>query len=228
MGLFDKFKKENKTEKAFTTEIQNEIEEALFFVIHSGYYSNEEMLEQAQQIFEDVCLYDYNVPPPTAEYIEQTVKLLISCTPKISGKSNYIRLREIFDKLNKERIIAVDFAGYTMSDGHSDVGQVFAFMKENNIPRRGYCFYHQQDIERAIDKSIQFLHLAFHSMNDDKKIAVEIGERIVELLTESGFEVEWDKNPDTRIKINNFEWDKIYDGEDYGIDRAIRIMSNLK
>ena len=44
------------------------------------------------------------------------------------------------------------------------------------------------------------------------------------LLMEKGFDVEWNYSPDSRIVIHSFLWDKVYDGEDYGADRAIRIM----
>jgi hypothetical protein len=162
-------------------------------------------------------------------YINQTVERLIAnSAPTPQGKNNSPRLRNVFDALNRERIIAIHFAGYTMDDGFEEVGKVFQFMKNNEIPRRGYCFYHQQDIERALDESEKYLFLAFHSMNGDKKLAMEVGERISVLLIENGFAVEWNHGLDSRIKINNFSWDKVYDGEDYGADRAIRIMSEIQ
>jgi len=89
-------------------------------------------------------------------------------------------------------------------------------------------FYRNFCVVRVLDESIKRLFLAFHSINDNKQIAVEVGERIVELLNENGFDVEWNHSPDSRIAINNFLWDKVYDGEDYGADRAIRIMREIK
>ncbi len=186
---------------------------------------NNEIYSQAHQIIEDFCM-DNDIILPLDMYITQMIERLISDSNRIKiSNNNYVRLRNVFDILNREGIIAIHFAGYTLDDGFEEVDVVFQFMKSNKIPRRGYCFYHQQDIERAMDESVQTLFLAFHSMNSDKGIALEVGERINELLFENGFEVEWDHSIDSRIKINNFLWDKMYDGEDYGADRAIRIMS---
>lgn len=207
---------------------EQEIEDELYFCIHSGFYSKDTIYSQAHQMFEDFCM-DNNVILPSEMYITQMIERLISDDNLIKkSNDNYVRLRNVFDILNRERIIAVHFAGYTLDDGFEEVRDVFQFMKRNEIPRRGYCFYHQQDIERAMDESMQFLMLAFHSMNGDKQIAMEVGERINELLIENGFDVEWDHSIDSRIKIKNFLWDKKYDGEDYGTDRAIRIMSETK
>lgn len=232
MGIFDKWKNKNKTSEAqeFTlpAEVQQEIEDALHFYVHSGFYSKDDIFKHACDLFEDICGYKNATCPPEA-YIKQMVDGFIAgAKPVATNTNNYSRLKNVFDTLNRERIIAIHFAGYTLDDGFDEVGTVFRFMKDNDIPRRGYCFYHQQDIERAMSESVKRLFLAFHSMNDDKQIAVEVGERIVELLVENGFDVEWNHSPDSRIEINHFLWDKVYDGEDYGADRAIRIMSEIK
>lgn len=232
MNIFNKFK-ENKQQKVtqqaeISPDAEKEIEEQLHFCIHSGFYSKNEIYNQAHQMFEDFCV-ENKIILPYDMFFTQMIEPLISDATKIKISSdNYVRLRNVFDILNREGIIAIHFAGYNLDDGFEEVDVVFQFMKSNKIPRRGYCFYHQQDIERAMDESIQSLFLAFHSMNDDEEIALEVGERINELLFENGFEVEWDHSVNSRIKIKNFLWDKVYDGEDYGADRAIRIMSVLK
>ncbi len=232
MSLFDKFKRNKQQMVIPQTEIspdeEKEIENELYFCIHSGFYSKDEIYSQAHQLFEDFCIGN-NIIHPSEQYITQIIERLISDTASMKKSSdNFIRLRNVFDILNRERIIAIHFAGYTLDDGFGEVDAVFQFMKSNQIPRRGYCFYHQQDIERAMDESIQTLFLAFHSMNGDEQIAMEVGERINELLTQHGFEVEWGHSIDSRMKIKNFLWDKIYDGEGYGADCAIRIMSEAE
>jgi len=228
MAFFNKFKNitdpTTGEELTFPVDVQQEIEEALYFYMHSGYYTEEEILELASMTLEDICT-EYEISHPEASHIKSLVGWLMSnANLGDKGKNNYGRLRKVFDILNKEQIIAIDFAGYTLDDGFDEVGEVFRFMKENDIPRKGYCFYHQQDIERAMDESIRCLYLAFHSMNGDKQVAFEVGKRIVELLVENGFDVTWDESIDSRIMINDFWWDKVFDGEDYGVERAIRVM----
>ena len=231
MSLFDNLNRNKKEsgilESVLSSEIVQEIEAALHFCISSGFFSETEIYEQAMQAVKDIYI-DNDIAIPPDSIIKQMIQRFAADTSlPANGSDNYIRLRNVFDLLNRERIIAIHFAGYTLDDGFDEVDTVFDFMKSNNIPRRGYCFYHQQDIERAMDKSIQCLYLAFHSLNGDVQLATEVGERISELLAENGFDVEWDNSPDSRIKINNFLWDKKYDGEDYGADRAVRIMRDL-
>lgn len=232
MSILDQHRSQNQQpaaqEPELSSELNQEIEDVLCFYIHSGFYSKEEIFSNGYQLFENMCI-DNNIKLPSTLYMTERIESLISDNKTIEkDKKNYIRLRNVFDKLNRERIIAIHFAGYTLDDGFEEVGVVCQFMKKNGIPRQGYCFYHEQDVERALDESIQSLFLAFHSTNGDEQLAMEVGERIEELLTENGFDVEWDHSLDSRIKIKNFIWDKEYDGEDYGTDRAIRIMSELK
>jgi hypothetical protein len=236
MGLFDKLRgkksgemltksalsttsgdSNSKENASISDEVMSQFVENMRFYICSGFYSDEEILSHAETVIEELNFGKLNAEALTRQAI---AKLRTAVTTY----DNFTRLARVFDILNRERIIAVHFAGWDLDEGFEEVGKVFAFMKENNIPRRGYCFYHKQDIDRAIDPNIQNLQLAFHSMNDDKKIALEVGERIVTLLQETGFDVDWNHTISTRIKISNFLWDKVYNGEDYGAQRAIQVM----
>ena len=64
--------------------------------------------------------------------------------------TDFDRLAKVFDELNSEGIIALHKAGYTKQDGYSDVGEVI-HMLDRSIKPIGYCFYHTQDLERAVD-----------------------------------------------------------------------------
>ena len=67
------------------------------------------------------------------------------------------RLDVVFTALANRGVLCLHNAGYTMSDGHSDS---FEALSEQPKGRYfGYCFYHGQDVERAIDG--QHLMLAF-------------------------------------------------------------------
>ena len=165
MGLFDKLRNKKTLgmkEATIPTEVQQEIESALHFCIYSGFYTQDDMLAYAHDTFEDICKYN-NVAIVSNSLIKQTTERLIANANLIAiDSNNFARLRSVFDALNREHIIAIHFAGYTLDDGFDEVGTVFQFMKENDIPRRGYCFYHQQDIERAMDKSKNWLKLVTH------------------------------------------------------------------
>ncbi|MEZ2311815.1 hypothetical protein AB6809_34980 [Paraburkholderia sp. RCC_158] len=84
------------------------------------------------------------------------------------------RLGRVFDRLDEEGICALSKAGYTTLDGHSDVSEAV-----REAPKRryyGYCFYHGQDIERALDG--HGLMIAFGDFVDDKDRSAAVGCRV--------------------------------------------------
>ncbi|MHC5247668.1 DUF6891 domain-containing protein [Enterococcus sp. LJL90] len=204
-------------------DLQEEIIEALNFTINSGYFSVSEIQELATEYLSEI-FEDYELPKPSGETIQEITQA-VQQAHSADKQMNYLRLRKIFDQLNQQGIIAIDFAGFDISEGLEDVGEVVRFMQEQQIPRQGYCFCHQQDIERALDSESRILYLAFHSTNGDEEQALRVAEKIVELFTEAGLQPRWDGSLDERICLLNFEWDKVFDAEtDYGVERAIRIM----
>jgi hypothetical protein len=50
------------------------------------------------------------------------------------------RLDAVFAELDRGGTIALQNAGYTMSDGYSDVGERLAECDRDQV--KGYCFYH--------------------------------------------------------------------------------------
>ncbi len=112
------------------------------------------------------------------------------------------RLDRAFETLNSSGIIALHNAGYTMSDGLGDVGQAVDERGRSHV--KGYCFYHGQDVERAVAGG--GLMLAFGDLDDDKAKKTEIGKLVKETLESSRFTVEWNGNPETRLSIPGFDW----------------------
>jgi len=115
------------------------------------------------------------------------------------------KLDAAFSALAKQGVIALQNAGYTQSDGYDDVRQEY-----RAHPRRetviGYCFYHGQDLERAVHGD--GLYLAFGPI-DPKKEAAEgprIGALVAEQLRSQGFDVQWDGTFNQRIHIKNLDW----------------------
>ena len=102
------------------------------------------------------------------------------------------RLDEAFADLNARGIIALQNAGNTMSDGISDVSEVLHKRGKKGIV--GYCFYHGQDLERAV--AGQGLMLAFGDLDDDKTRKAEIGRCVKEVLESHGFTVQWNSDPE--------------------------------
>jgi hypothetical protein len=112
------------------------------------------------------------------------------------------RLNQAFEALNSRGVIALHNAGYTMSDGISDVAEVLHERGRNGI--KGYCFYHGQDLERAVAGG--GLTIAFGDLDNDQTKKTEVGRSVRDLLQAFGFAVEWNGDPETRLNIPTLDW----------------------
>lgn len=115
------------------------------------------------------------------------------------------RLIDAFMTIHALHIIALHNAGYTMSDGLSDVGDEYERYSRIQI---GYCFYHFQDVERAIDGG--GLSIAYGSFEEDPEETVAIGRQVADVLRDNRFKVEWDGDPKVRLTIPDFDWKRRY------------------
>ena len=122
------------------------------------------------------------------------------------------RLIAAFDELCDQNIIALHNAGYTTSDGEYEVVDVERKLRDNGIVSDGYCFYHEQDLSRAIAKEDPSLYIAFQKVdNEDDAVTIAVGKKVVEVLKKHQFEVDWNESPTTKILIPNFKWELFYD-----------------
>ena len=117
------------------------------------------------------------------------------------------RLDQVFEALNARGVIALQNAGYTQSDGYDDFREAY----EGHADRdgvTGYCFYHGQDLERAVHG--EGLYLAFGPIDPDDEATkgIEVGETIRKELERAGFKVEWDGTFQQRIFVPEMNWQK--------------------
>jgi len=116
-------------------------------------------------------------------------------------------LDRAFEELNRQGILALQDAGYTLSDGWAEVKDAAANGSE---PMRGATFFHGQDIERGVLGV--GLMLAFGAFEDDPKrhdeASLAIAREVRETLVRHGIETEWNGSVETRIQIPPFEWRK--------------------
>jgi hypothetical protein len=115
-----------------------------------------------------------------------------------------------FAALNRAGIVALQNAGYTMSDGWEDCNEEASRRVEAGRPPRGAAFYHGQDLERGV--AGKGLMLAFGAYATDKKAhdaaSVAIGCEVVETLARFGVKTRWDETVRSRIAILPFGWQK--------------------
>jgi hypothetical protein len=112
------------------------------------------------------------------------------------------RLDAAFTALNGQGVVALHDAGYTMSDGFDDVSQVLHERGRDKF--RGYCFYHGQDLERAL--AGHGLMLAFGDLDDTASGKLAIGKLVASTLEAHGLVVSWNGSAETRIDLPKFDW----------------------
>ena len=114
------------------------------------------------------------------------------------------RLDAVFADLNGAMVIALQNAGYTTDDAHNDVGEIYAQQPDGTC--RGYCFYHGQDLERAV--AGDGIMLAFGDMQDTDEGKAAIAALIISTLQHHGFASEWNGSVQTRINVPHIHWQR--------------------
>ncbi|MDR3056717.1 MAG: DUF6891 domain-containing protein [Dysgonomonas sp.] len=196
--------------------------------IKSGFESLDDIITDALEAVEDEG-WESEI---SEEWIKET--LSIQYAKNESESKDWIhptdteKLHTVFDNLCKQKIVALHNAGYTQSDAIYDVQDVWQDLEDNGIKPVGYCYYHGQDLERVIETGTLCIGFYGEKEKNDKE-AIIIGHKIVSLLKEQGFTIEWDGSASKRIEIHDFNWQNLFtsdeDVEDkWGYDRVLELM----
>lgn len=194
------------------TENEKFIYESVFNQVRMGFLPLDEIKENIlEEIidneFEGVISEKWAYELINSEYIQ-----MVEESKNWKKPTDTDLLIKAFDELCKRNIVALHNAGYTTSDGEYEVVQVEASLREEQVISDGYCFYHEQDLTRAISIENPSLYIAFQKVNNyDDKVTLEVGRKVVKVLKEIGFEVDWNENPQDKILIPNFKWQRLYD-----------------
>ena len=112
------------------------------------------------------------------------------------------RLDAAFKALDSRGVLALQNAGYTMSDGHESA---YEGLSERGWDKYfGYCFYHGQDLERAI--AGHGLLIAFDHVDGEVPEKLEVGKLVKAELERAGFRCDWNADTTKRISIPVFDW----------------------
>ncbi|MFP2927704.1 DUF6891 domain-containing protein [Pyxidicoccus sp. 3LG] len=174
--------------------------------VRGGFEDEEELLESLEQRMEDML---GDVDGALLEELEAYTRgLLKEQRVREAGWSEPTlndAIDAAFEELNANGIVTLQSAGYTMSDGWSDVNELASYQ---DPPPRGAVFYHGQDLERGVRG--EGLMLAFGAYeNDDRKhvpASIAIAREACETLARHGVKTEWNGDVDQRIQIPPFEW----------------------
>ena len=194
------------------TENEAFIYESIFHKIRMSFLSIEEVKEMIMEEIEDNGFDDQISEVWANRMIEKEYEQLVTESKGWNKPTNTERLIQVFEELCKMNIIALHNAGYTTSDGECEVVEVEMELKKRGKKSDGYCFYHEQDLARAIQPENPSLMLAFQKINNsEEQVTIEIGRKIVEILKRNGFEVNWGESATRKIEIINFAWQNLYD-----------------
>ncbi|WP_146201404.1 DUF6891 domain-containing protein [Leucothrix arctica] len=173
-------------------------------LVRSGFYTKQELLDM---FCNEICESCNVVPEDVSTIIDSDMESIKAEKTTWPAVTDCDRLDLAFSVLNSVGMISLQNAGCTQSDAYGDIQDLY-----NKHPNQdsviGYCFYHRQDLERAVRG--MGLYVAFGPM--DAKLedteGPKIGEVIRETLEKQGLEVEWDGTFNTRMLLPTITWKK--------------------
>ena len=169
-------------------------------LVWSGFYDRDQAIET---VWDNYFEPDETGGAEAEKLIDAEFERKFEAEKSWETETDCDRLDRAFEKLNRTGIIALHNAGYTQSDGISDVGDVWRRGGESPDVI-GYCFYHEQDTENAVEGN--GLLLAFGEIRGDQTKAVEIGKKICEKLREENLSFEWNERADERVHLGKIVW----------------------
>ncbi len=189
----------------------DELEELITDYVKAGFLSDDQILTECEQYMED--FYSDACDQITKDELLAVIKAFRKTLQNTGSQENFLQLDAVFRSLMKQGVVALHYAGYTQSDGFEDCNEAAAWLEKKGEKVIGCCFYTQQDLEHILHGDGALLRFSFGNYVE-QPTAEEVGQRIVDALRSAGFCVQWDGTADTKIAIQDCQWDKYYtDGE---------------
>lgn len=200
--------------KQTMSEDEQFIFDSIYTQVRSGFFSLEDIQESILEEIEDNGFGDEISEEWAYEHIDKVYDELLEESQTWQSPTETERLITAFDDLAAtHKITALHYAGYTMDDGEYEVVEIERTLIENGEKSEGYCFYHGQDLERAVRG--EGLLIAFQKIdNVSDSVSKEVAKKIVEVLEQHGLRTEWNGKADARILLSDFKWQRIYNEND--------------
>ena len=158
------------------TENESFIYESIYNHVRTGFLPIDDIKEYVLEEIEDNEFSNEISEAWANETIEKEVAQLKKESQTWSKPTDTDKLIQAFDQLCKENIIALHNAGFTSSDGHYECVEVESALREAGKQSDGYCFYHEQDLARAIVLKEPSLMIAFQKVNNsDDAVTIQVG-----------------------------------------------------
>lgn len=216
------------------TENEKFIYDSIYDQVRMGFSSFEDIKESILEQIEDNEFTEEISTEWSIGMIEKELEKVLAESKSWESPTDTERLISAFDELCELNFIALHNAGVTSSDGEYEVVEVEGILRESGVASNGYCFYHEQDLSRAITPTDSSLYIAYQKINNsDDKVTLEVGQKVTEILRKRGLKVEWENDINTKILLPGFKWQYLYlrqnrDLMDYNevVDRILKF--NLK
>lgn len=116
------------------------------------------------------------------------------------------RLDEAFAALRAAGVLALYNAGMTPSEGIDEMSEQYHAAGGKRSGIVGYCFYHRQDMEYALNHDS--LGLAYGAIDGDHVRGVEVGERVRAAIEAAGLRVAWSGSIADKMDVVGFRWQR--------------------
>lgn len=185
--------------------------DSIFTQIRSGFYSLEEVQANIIEEIEDNGFEDEISEEWALNQIDKVNAAFLEESRHWVQPMETERLIAAFDELaTKHKIIALHYPGYTTDDGEYEVAEIERTLIENGENSEGYCFYHGQDLERAVRG--EGLLISFQKVdNESGSVSKEIAKKIITVLENHGLKTAWNGKASARILLPGFKWQRLYD-----------------
>jgi len=214
----DSLAKSIKQKEKLTDNVKSDLKDDIKSLVESGFYDKDETLDQISDMYADY--------QADSTWLKKTIdsdynsRLMRQAT--WPAETDFDKLAAAFDQLNARGIIAYHNAGPTREDGEDMCRELADTLKTQGIKVKGYCFYHAQDIDRALSEKT--LYIAFGDFKEDDNETIAIGSSVVKTLKALGFSVEWNGTAGARIIIRNFQWQKRFGNTNCSYERAVALL----
>jgi hypothetical protein len=184
-----------------TDEVRQAAVRDIDYLVRVGFYDADEIVERVEESAAELGEVDHEW---LTETVNQAMEDKLAAEATWPDETDCDRLDELFGSLYDRGIIALQNAGYTMSDGIADAVDACEAESGGDVPPVGYCFYHGQDLQRVIETGDLFL--AFGAAPGSELTDVEVGEQVFEAAKAHHFRAEWPRSGPTRILLKGINW----------------------
>jgi hypothetical protein len=190
--------------------IREHIARTLDVAVRSGYGSQDEIRTRLVEQVEDE-FRERDADSIGAEVAHFEAALERAWTVQLEAEATWEprtvndRLDAAFDELRQRGVVALQDAGYTMSDGWEDIHDAAREIDG----AWGGVFFHRQDVERAVDGGGLLLAFgAFVGGSEHEPESLRLAREVCDVLAAHDIPTEWDGTLDRRIAIPPFLWQR--------------------